>query len=81
MNIEIALFDAFLAGTYSINMALHKSQRTKTLNSGLIEVYNVVFLFSFVNNIGNIQQFLFYHEAHEGHEEILMIRMEYFETW
>jgi len=35
-----------------INMALHKSQRTKTLNSGLIEGYNIVFLFSFVNNIG-----------------------------
>ncbi len=55
MNIEIALFDAFLAGTYSINMALHKSQRTKTLNSGLIEVYNIVFFFSFVNNIGENQ--------------------------
>jgi hypothetical protein len=34
------------------NMALHKSQRTKTLNSELMEGFNIVFFFSFVNNIG-----------------------------
>jgi hypothetical protein len=35
-------------------MALHDSQRTKTLNSSLIEGYNIVWLFSFVNNIVQI---------------------------
>jgi hypothetical protein len=54
MNIEIALFDAFLAETYSINMALQKSQRTKTLNSGLIGVYNIVFFFHLSTILGDV---------------------------
>jgi hypothetical protein len=39
--------------SHNINMALHKSQRTKNFNPGLMEGFNIVFFFSFVNNIGN----------------------------